>query len=178
MTTLQKSVLAFFGLAALLGAVAFFGLSPFSKEVTQQVFGSPVGTTFNTAKVVAVNITPSTQGATSTSVLNTDATARYIANYGMVGCTGVGTSQTDLTGTGLAALLVQAATTSVANQGLQGNTNYAMNLTVSTSTTFVNSSTSTPSVMAGYWAAGTYMTFTFNATNTAACTVEMDYLAS
>lgn len=182
MTTLTKSVLALAFVGAVFGTIAFFGLSPFGKTVVQQVFGSPAGTTFNTGKVVAVDISPATQTSTSSSVLNTDASNRWIASFGFSGCTGTQNSQTDLTGTGLASWFVQAATTTVANQGLQGNTNYALNLTIPTSTAgvpaIVAASTSTPSAVFGIWAPGTYMTFTFNATNTAACVVEMDYIAS
>lgn len=171
MTTKIISVVV--GILAVLGAVAFFGYSSFLKTIVQQ-FGSPVGTTFNTAKIVAVNMSPATAAASSTSILNTDASARWVANYGMAACTGVATA-----GTSVSIFNVQAATTSVANQGLQGNTNVAINLNIATSSSFVNASTSTPSTAIGsYWAAGTYMTFLFNTTNAAACTVEMDYLGS
>jgi len=157
------------GLVIGAGAVAIY-----VKYATPSVsFGSPVGVTFNNAKIVSINISPATSAASSSSVLNTDTSARWIANYGMAACTGVGTA-----GTSVANFNVQAATTSVANEGLQGNTNLALNLNIATSSVNVNASTSTPSAQAGYWAAGTYMTFLFNTTNTAACTVEMDYLAS
>lgn len=179
MTTLGKSVLALV-LAVIIG-VFIYGAYQYPKALPAP-FGSPVGTTFNSAKVVAVDMSPLTQGATSTSVQNTDASNRWIASFGFSGCTGVQNSFTDLTGTGLAALLVQAATTSVPNQGLQGNTNYALNLTVPTSTTGVpailSATTSTPPSVYGVWAPGSYMTFTFNATNTAACVVELDYIPS
>lgn len=179
MTTISKSILGLAVIGAILGSVAFFGFSPFGKEVIQQTFGSPVGTTFNSAKIVSVEISPATQAATSSSILNTDASARWIADFGFAGCTGAGTSQTLLTGTGLANLVLQAATTSVPNQGLLGNTNYAMNMNVSTSSAvYTASATSSLPSQAGYWAPGTYMTFSFNATNTAACIVELDYIAS
>lgn len=174
---MTKKLLVFLG--AIVIVVAIAGGYKYPLQISQQNFGSPVNTTFNSAKIAAVNMSPATAGATSTSILNTDTSARWFANYGMAACTGVGSSQTFNTGAGLAALTLQVATTSVANLGLQGSTNYVMNLTVSTSTSFSNSATSTQTTPAySYWAPGTYLTFTFNATNTAACTVEVDYLAS
>lgn len=179
MTTFGKSVLAFI-LAVIIGG-AIYGAYQYPKAILPS-FGSPVNTTFSSAKVVAVDMSPLTQTATSTSIQNTDASNRWIASFGFAGCTGVQNSQTDLTGTGLASWFVQAATTSVPNQGLQGNTNYALNMTIPTSTAGVPAivavSSSTPSAISGIWAPGSYMTFTFNATNTAACVVELDYIPS
>lgn len=165
-------------LAVVIGG-AIYGAYQYPQIPT--IFGSSVGSTFTTQKMVAVNMAPLTAAATSTSILNTDSSARWIADFGLAGCTGAGSSFTypNNSGTGLAALLIQAATTSVANQGLQGNTNYALNMTVSTSSpAYTESATSTLASNAGYWAPNTYMTFTFNATNTAACIVEMDYIPS
>lgn len=163
---------------AVLGGVLWAGIT--YPEV-KSAFGSPTGTTFNTAKMVAVDMAPLTATATSTSVLNTDDSARWIADFGFAGCTGAGTSYTfpNTNATGLASLAVQAATTSTTGLGLMGNTNYALNMNVSTSSSiYTQSSTSTPPTQAGYWAPGTYMTFVFNATSTAACVVEMDYIPS
>ncbi len=143
-------------------------------------FGSPVGTTFNNAKIAAVNMSPLLIAATSSSILNSDASDRWITDSG-VACTGVGTSNTITTGTGLASWTFQAATTSVASLGLQGNTNYAANITVATSSAYVQTASSTPGVIgaiSALWKAGSYMTFTYNATNTAACTPYVHYIAS
>lgn len=181
MTNSLKIVIAFAVTGAVAGLLAFFGLTPFGKTIVHQMVAgaSPAGTTFNSAKIAAVSMVPLSAGATSTSILNNDANIRWMAGFGMAACTGVGTSNTfPSTGTGLAAWSVQAATTSVPNNGLQGNTNYAMNLTIPTSTPVENISTSTPSAQWGLWAPGTYMTFTTNATNTAACVFEMDYVSS
>lgn len=174
MNTLTKGIIA--AVAALIIGGAIYGAYQYPKQ--QFIASSPVGSTFGDAKIASVNMTPATSGATSTSILNTDGSARWVANYGMTACTGAGSSFTFLTGAGIANLLLQAATTSVPNQGLQGNTNYALNLQVATTTAFSNSASSTSPVLGGYWPANTYLTFTFNATNTAACTVEIDYLAS
>lgn len=176
MTTLSKIIVGVALIGAILGTFAFFNLTPFRTIVQNVIAGSssPVGTTFNTAKIVSVNMTPSTPGATTTSILNTDASDRWFANYGMAVCTGVQAASTSV-----ATLTVQAATTTVANLGLQGNANYMMNLTISTSTSISNSATSTQTnPVFSLWPSGTYITFAFNATDTAACTVEMDYLAS
>jgi hypothetical protein len=176
MTTKIISVVV--GVLAILGTVAFFGYSPFLKTVVQQ-FGSPVGTTFNTAKVATVEMSPATNAASSTSVLNTDASTRFVESLNAA-CTGVGTSYTNLTGTGLAALTITAATTTVANAGAQGNSN-TFTGTVATTTAFSLLSSviaSTGAAMNYSWPSGTYLTFTFNATNTAACIVGVNYLAS
>lgn len=175
---MTKYILALIGAVIIGGAIWGGYLYPI---VSSPKAGSPVGATFNDGKVAQVNISPATLTSTSTSILNTDGSARWVADFGFTGCTTVGNSFTSVTGTGLAQWLVQAATTSVPNQGLQGNTNYALNMTVATSSTsaaYLQSASSTVPAQQGYWAPNTYMTFTFNATNTAACTVELDYIAS
>lgn len=174
---MTKYILSFIGALVIAGAI--YGAYQYPQ--IQQVAGSPAGTTFNSAKIASVNITPLTGTATSSSILNTDASARWIDSFGFAGCTGANTSYTypNTSGTGLANLLIQVATTSISGQGLQGNTNYALNMTVPTSSAvYVQNSSTTPASNAGYWAPGTYLTFTTNATNTAACVFEVDYLAS
>lgn len=161
-------------IAAILGAFAFFGLTPFGKQIVQE-FGATAGSTFNTAKVAAVNFTPATSAASSTSMLNTDANTRYVTG-GFVACQGVGGQGGAFT----------AATTSVANLGLQGNTNLAENIFATTSAptiTFMYSASSTqPAALTTginfAWAAGTYLTFVDSLTNTGVCTVGVNYLAS
>lgn len=174
---MTKYLLALIG-AVILG-VAIYGAYQYPQMQAQ--LGSPVGSTFNQSKQIAVVMAPLTAGATSTSILNTDGSPRWVADFGFAGCTGLGSSYTypNTSGTGLAALLVQAATTSIPNQGLQANTNYALNLTVSTSSSvYTQSSTSTVPAQAGFWDTNTYMTFVFNATSTGTCVVEMDYIPS
>ncbi len=187
MTTLSKSLLAFAVVGALAGLIAFFGLSPFGKQIIQQTFGSPVGSTFSTSKFAAVAVNLANVGAngTSTSILNTDTSDRYPISIDL-GCEGVGTSQTAYSGTGLAALTLSVATSSTANPlPSNANTNYvgAATLVIPTSTVQVAISSSTAALPGNtrsgvVWGAGTYMTFTFNATNTAACSVGVKYIAS
>ena len=105
----------------ILGALVIIGLAGsyfvgFEYPQIPASFGSPVGTTFNTAKVAMTNYTPSASAASSTSILNTDASTRYIVSS-TVACNGVNGQGGTFT----------FATTSVANEGLQGNTNYAGN---------------------------------------------------
>lgn len=125
---------------------------------------------------------PLTNNATSSSILNTDANGRWVKAVD-VGCTGVGTSG-GATGAGVASLLVQAATTTTFNNGLQGNTNYIGNVTVATTTSFSQSASSTLASATSYstdfyfWPSQTYLTFDFNATNTAACAISASYFAS
>ncbi len=146
-----------------------------------QVVSSGLGSTFGTAKIAAINMSPVNGSATSSSILNTDASDRWIQS-GFGSCTGVGTSQAFLGSAGLAALLIQAATTSAnasAGAGLAGNVNLGLNLTVSTSTTNSNNASSTvPVAVSGRWPSGSYLTFNFNATNTAACVVGVNYVPS
>jgi len=171
-------------LVLLMVYVAFFKASP--------AYGSAVGTKFNSAKIAAVNISPATAAATSTSLLNTDDSGRWVQS-GFAACTGTGTSLTYLTGAGLTGLKVQAATTSVSSEGLQGNVNYAMDLAIATSSSYTNNATSTAQIASTtangsftggtnplwtYWPSNSYLTFTFNATNTAACTVGVYYIPS
>ncbi len=181
--TTSNYVLYAVAVGAILGAVAFFGLSPFGQSVVQQItqYGSPVGTTFNTAKVAAINITPSAIAASSTSMLNGDTSNRFITDdfWQCVGSNGQGLS-------------VVAATTTIANLGLQGNANYIMaNNFATTSTTNVVESivaSTTEGVLPGtsrVWPSGTYLTFVMGTTsnanfigNTGTCTVGVHYLAS
>lgn len=135
-------------------------------------------TTNSTAKTATVTISPATASATSTvSLLNTDSVDRVIIGT-EVFCSNVGSSKTYLTGTGLASFLLRAATTSSSSVGLQGNTNYAAQITVSTSTDLFYIASSTEGVLqyvSRIWPTNTYLTFNFNATNTAACTVGSRY---
>lgn len=115
--------------------------------------------------------------ATTTSIQNTDSQDRIIITTEAF-CSGLGTSQTAYTGAGLAALTFQAATTSTAAPAsLGGNTNYLMNSTIATSTSESYTSTSTPVIPdARRWAAGSWVTFSTNATNTGSCIVDVKYV--
>ena len=140
--------------------------------------GSPIA---NTSKVAETTFNMLT--GTSTSIQNTDAQDRIIISNEYF-CSTIGTSQTAYTGAGLSALTLQAATTSSSylttpNQ-VVGNTNYTVNVTIGTSTTegYIASSTSPAGNGADgrRWAAGTWMTWFTNATNTAQCIVDVKYL--
>ena len=136
---------------------------------------SPNGTYNNTTGYAQITFTPST--STSTSILNSGASDRaVIAEYGF--CSSIGTSYTYSSGAGLATWTLQSATTSSANAGFLGNTNYLFNTTVATGTAtglYYASSTGASSVVAYIWPVGTYLTFGFNATNTASCSLGVSY---
>lgn len=151
----------------------------YPKALNTVVLGSPVGSTFNTAKIAAINFAPTTGSATSTSILNTDASDRYVID-GFAFCTGVGSSQVAYTGTGLNALTLKAATTTTNAPAGVSNTNNALALTIATSSNVTSNASTTvaTNAFAGVWGSGTYMTFFTNATNTAACNIGVHYLAS
>ena len=161
----------------ILGALVIIGLAGsyfvgFEYPQIPASFGSPVGTTFNTAKVAMTNYTPSTSAASSTSILNTDASTRYIVSS-TVACNGVNGQGGTFT----------FATTSVANEGLQGNTNYAGNdvATTTTSSTFMYVASSTegvPTYTNRLWPSGTYLSIVDSTTNQGVCTVGVNYLGS
>lgn len=143
---------------------------------------SPAGSSFNTANIAAVVVDLSAPGAnaTSTSLLNSDANDRFITGF-RVGCNGVGTSRTAYTGAGLSALTLTIGTsTTAAPASFVGFANVATNFTLGTSTPVLVVASSTTqtatSSLAARWSAGSYVTFTTNATNTAVCTFGVDYL--
>lgn len=169
--------LKYVALVLIAGAVGF-GLARYF-SVPSVVAGSPAGSTFNDAKFAAVSMAPATSAASTTSILNTDGSGRWLSGE-LVACTGIGTS-----GTSVANLTVQAATTSVSGAGLGGNTNLAMNIVVSTTSAAFSmnaSSTLASGVSTGtdlyYWPAGTYLSFLFNSTNVGTCVVKADYTPS
>lgn len=178
MTKTAKIVLVVMA-AAIVGAYFF----PKVKNLAQA--SNAAGTTFSTAKVAEITWTPSTAAASTTSVYNSDAKDRVV-DSSFVDCSGTGTSHVfPDTGGALTSWIVSAATTSVANEGTQGNVNYVLDAgtnAISTSTPFVYSASSTPGrsgVTGGnfvrIWPTGTYMTFLANATNTAVCEVGVYY---
>lgn len=146
-------------------------------EVTNNV-GSPTGSTFGTAKQALVVIAPATAAASSTSILNNDASDRMINSID-VACGGLTTS-----GTSVATFTLKMSTTSVANLGLQGNTNLVGGtITIATATPDIIISSSTPSISTNImgwdrWAAGTYLTTLVDATQAGVCTVGVKYIPS
>lgn len=163
--------------ALLIGFAVGTVLSPAEVAVAPQGVSS-VGSSNFTARLASITMAPSTASATTTSILNNGGTDRAIESA-FISCNTVGTSQTFTTGAGLSAWNLKIATTSVASTGLQGNTNYAADMSISTSTADAYSATSTnpaPNPVSRIWPVNTYLTFLFNATNTAACTVGAHYL--
>lgn len=157
---------------AIVGAYLYPGST--NTTIEQTIAGSPVGTNFANAKVAATNYTPSSSAASSTSILNTDASTRYVTDN-FVDCNGVN-------GQGIT---IQAATTTVSSQGLQANTNLAMNTFGTTTTTATNfytasSTAPNPAGVGLLWPSNTYLTFvaTSSAFNSGVCTVGVHYLAS
>lgn len=156
---------------AILGAIAFFGYSPFLKTVVQQ-FGSPVGTTLNTQKQASIIFALT---ATSTSILNPFGQTVYVLGP-QIACNNVGSSRTLVTGTGIASLTLLIGTSSVSdvNQAATSSAAEVGNLTIATSTpNFLLASSTMQTATSSYatvWGATEYMTFQANATNTAICT--------
>lgn len=179
MTTKGKALLAVLG--AVIVSWAIYGAYQYPLAV-----GSPAGSTFSNAKFAGATASLATPGAngTSTSILNTDSSDRYITSL-VAACSGVGTSRVAYTGGGLAALLITAATTSTAApsslpSGYNTILGAAITMPTSTPASGVASSTmgtgmSTTTLI---WAANSYLTFQTNATNTAACTFGAHYVGS
>lgn len=178
--------------AAALGALAFFGLTPYGKTVIRETIGSSsAGTTFNTAKFAAISVNLATAGAnaTSSSILNGDSNDRFITAV-KAGCQGVGSSQTVAVGAGLASLTFKVATSAAATPTGLSNTNLVgqMAFTIGTSTANFVMASSTAAGQNGIaagnglvnniWASGSYLTFFFTATNTATCVLGVDYMGS
>lgn len=143
---------------------------------------SPVNTSFTDNKRAAIAWTPSTNAATTSSLLNTDGADRIVSSIDYT-CSGLTSTNTKLTSTGWN---FSAATTSISGQGLQGNVNYTLNTSIATTTTELFISSTTPGITTSSgasdwvrrWANGTYMTFTANASSTATCVVSVVYIST
>lgn len=158
-------------LALVLGLLIGHSFWPQTAQVLSGA--NSVGTTFGTQKMAAIVFVPLTTSATTTSVLNGDANDRYVTSSFSY-CGGVGSSPS------VSTLTFTAATTSTnAPASLGTNTNYVMNISVATSTADNTNATSTfGSPVWQRWSAGSYVTFASNATNTAVCTVGVNYIPS
>lgn len=168
----MKNYLIVIVVVAVLAVVGTLAYVDGHKSEAIPVTASPVGSTFNTAKIAAINFTPSTSAASSTSILNTDSNSRFIVSN-FVSCGGTN-------GQGFTAT---AATTTTSSNGLQGNTNYAANTvaTTSVSSTYMYTASSTEGVIqytSRIWPSGTYLTFVASAVNSGVCTVGVNYLPS
>lgn len=186
-TNMNKKLSIALIVVALIALGGYFYPGSTSSTVIQQVpspsFGtaSPAGSTFNTAKIAAVAMAPATGSATSSSITNTDATDRYVLAT-EIGCQNIGTSLTAYTGTGLANLLLTIGTTTVAGSNLAPWARIGQ-ITVATATpqSFLSASSTlltATSSLAAIWHTGENMQFTWNATNTASCSVGIRYIGS
>jgi hypothetical protein len=172
----------------IVGAIAFIlagfgiGYGVFGNKVTViETIGQAVssaGVSNTTARIASVTVAPALTAGTTTSIYNGSGVDRLVQDS-FVACTGVGTSQTYLTGAGLAAWTLQMSTSSSALDA-KTNTNYVANITVATSSAWSYVASSTEGVLqyvSRIWPTATYLNITFNATNTAACTVGASYLS-
>jgi len=163
-------------LAAAIGVAAYLHADALKSFVS---FGSAAGSSFNSAKVAAININPRSITSTSTSLYNSDASDRIVTDA-FVTCSGL-TNMFGATSAGLstyqwyaATSSVPAPTASVANVPLA-----AMNTTVATSSDNGYTATTTyTNAFARRWNSGTYMIFQTNGTSSAAtCQAGVHYLA-
>jgi len=169
-------------IAAVVIAAAIAGGYYYPKIVPQ---GSAAGTTFNTAKVAQINITPTSLSATTTSILNGDSYDRYILDS-FINCATTSGSVYDSNPqtTGVPSWIWKAATTTTSSLGLQGNTNLVVAMSVGTSTTDYSYNYQQSTTTANYlrqWKAGTYLTWLSNATSsnkTISCQVGVHYIGS
>ena len=167
----------------ILGGITYLGMSYPSYSGYGAVATSTPGVTFNSAKFAAVIADLRTPGSTgtSTSVYNSDATDRYVSGW-RIGCQGIGTSYTAVSGVGLAGLTLTIGTSTTASPSKVPSYPYMTGLAIATSSTNLVMASSTNALVGvpliAIWPAGTYMTFWANATNTASCTFGVDYFGS
>lgn len=184
MTLIQKSILALVGVIVLVGAYGGYRYL-FAPAVQPVVSTSTQGSTENTSRraTIAVLLAAPGANATSSTILNASPNDYYVNSLD-VGCEKIGTSQTAYTGAGLASLTATFATSSTAAPSAIPSSNSIGVLTVATSSAFWGVSSSTlsgPNGVTGstnIWASGSYLTITFNATNTASCEVGVGYFSS
>ncbi len=177
MKTLAKNLTNILLVVAIVAVVGLYFKKGPETQIVQLAgtVGSSVGTTFGTARIAQINLSP-TVAATTTGILNTDSSDRYIEST-YLACSGVGTSQIGYVGGGLANLLFNVATGTTQAPARITNAQ-VISTQVSTSTTDVYVASTTIQTALRIWPTGTYLNFEFNATNTAACTVGAHYLAS
>lgn len=172
-------------LGAIFGTIAFLGFSPFGKQVIQEFGSTTQGATGSIARqynVYGVNLAAPGANATSSSLFNATGQDLYTTTV-KVGCENVGTSKAAYTGGGLAALQMTVGTSSsAAPAAAPTNALLAGAVNIGTSTPYFVMASSTNGAISAtgiaVWPAGSYMTFWFNATNTAVCTVGVDAFTS
>lgn len=170
-----KYILSFLGAVVIFGSI--YGAYQYPKsQIVTQTFGSPTGTTFNTAKVAAINfaLPQGITGTTSLSILNIDASDRAVTD-GFAFCSGLSGASTSVS-----AIIFQAATTTTNAPVNLTNFNSVLGITAATSSvgdTYTATTTFT-AIATGLrrWPAGTYLTFWDTATTTGTCNVGVHYL--
>ena len=139
---------------------------------------------------IVINLASAGANATSSSILNTSTNDYYVTAI-KAGCEAVGTSLTAYTGAGLSVLTLSVGTSTTPAPVVVPSNLIGPALTIATSSKFfaVASSTAVGGTTSGntgnaslvgaqIWPAGSYMTFWFNATNTAICSVGVDVFSS
>ncbi len=152
--------------ALIIGVVVGYTFT--SPGVKVQGISSP-GVTNSSRRIYSIAVAPLT--ATTTAVLNTDGSDRAVTE-GFAFCTTVAAQPAVNT------WQLQAATSSTAANSVSGLSNFAVNLSIATtSTTVYTASTTFGNDIYRVWPANTYLVFGFNATNTASCTIGVSYLS-
>ncbi len=172
---INKILIGGLAIGAILGTLAFFGLTPYGKTVVKEVFGAPTGTTWSAnSPDNGIIMAPATGSATTSSIVNNSGSDLLVTQVN-VGCEGLGTSLTAYSGAALAALKLTIATSSAAAIPTTVSTGGVAILTIATSSADFVLATSSPSTATSsanlVWNAGSAMVFGFNATNTASCHV-------
>lgn len=180
-------ILTVIGVLVVLGCGVLLGhaLAPSTSTIVGAAVQNSAGTTFNTAKVAEITMNPSSTSAgataTTSSILNTDATDRVITDS-FVSCNGTGVSSTGQPTVNTWVWNMATTSASAPANAATLNTNLAGSLVVSTSSADIYAASSTSFSVGGdyirRWAAGSYLTIFTNATNTATCQVGVHYLAS
>lgn len=177
----MKDLLTTIGIAIVAGAVAGLVVVWLMPDApAAQNIGSPVGTTFNTAKVAAINLSPQSSAASSTSLFNGDASDRYVTDA-FATCTGLTTSfGTDALGVATLKFFAGTSTTAAPGASIADRSFNAMNVSLGTSTAYNYVATTTYTVPWGrIWTTQTYLIFQSNATSSGmTCNVGVHYLQS
>ncbi len=168
------------------------GAKYFGPKPTINVGTTPAGATFGDAKtaVVVMNLgNLSATGipqanATSSTILNSSPNDYYITTI-KGACQNIGTSFSAYAGAGITSgglnFRVATSATAAPNAAPTAGIVSGLIVPISTTTTYFSFASSTTGVNATstiIWTAGSYLTFTTNATNTALCSFGVDYFSS
>ena len=183
MTTIQKSVAALIGVVVIL---AIYGAYQYPAPTPQLAGTTPQGGTTSTAHLysVAMNLAAPGVNATSSSILNSSPNDYYVTSI-KVGCENLGVGSANKP-----SLTLSVATSSTIAPPTNSNANVVGGGTVPIGTSTAQYAVATSTIPAAtstglgssapyiIWGAGTYMTFTFDATNTAVCTPGVEAFSS